>query len=144
MLNLTDLQISFYARLSSANENVRLLVGVMDSPSDASSFTVVDTIVLTNAHPVDPFIVTFDEYEGSGTYVAFKNVTVTGATVANSIYIDNVTLEEIPVCAAPTGTQIFPATYTANVYWENMDQWTYNILQRPDPRRELLPQENAR
>ncbi len=127
MLNLTDLQISFYARLSSANENVRLLVGVMDSPSDASSFTVVDTIVLTNAHPVDPFIVTFDEYEGSGTYVAFKNVTVTGATVANSIYIDNVTLEEIPVCAAPTGTQIFPATYTANVYWENMDQWTYNI-----------------
>ena len=127
VLTLTDLQLTFFARLSSANENVRLLVGVMDSPSDASSFTVVDTVVLTNAHPVDPFIVSFENYEGSGAYVAFKNVTVTGATVANSIYIDDVTLEEIPVCSAPTGTQIFPAAYSANVYWENMDQGTYNV-----------------
>ena len=127
VLSLTDLQLTFYARLSTANENVRLLVGVMDSPSDAASFTVVDTIVLTNEHPVDPFIVSFENYEGSGAYVAFKNVTITGATVANGIYIDDVTLEEIPVCSAPVGTQIFPAALTANVYWENMDQGTYNV-----------------
>ena len=127
MLTMTNLQVSFYARMSSVNDNVRLVVGVMDDPGDAATFIAVDTITLTNAHPVDPFIVTFDEYEGTGAYVAFKNVTVNGSTVANSIYIDNVTLEEIPVCAAPVGVEIFPSSYTANVYWENMDLWSYNI-----------------
>ena len=132
VLNLTDLQVSFYARLSNANENVRLLVGVMDSPSDASSFTVVDTIVLTNAHPVEPFVVKFDEYEGSGTYVAFKNVTVTGATVSNSIYIDDVTLEEIPACSAPTNAEAFPASNSVDLRWDNMTEGTYNVYYKAD------------
>ena len=117
VLTLANLQLTFFARLSTANANIRLLVGVMDSPIDTSSFTVVDTIVLTNAMPIDPFIVKFDEYVGEGTYIAFKNIAINNVSVSNGLYIDDVTLEEIPNCSKALYLSATPNTFTADLTW---------------------------
>ena len=142
-LNINELQISFFAKISSASDNVRLVVGVMDNPDSVSTFTAVDTFALTNEYGVDPFIVSFENYEGEGTYIAFKNTTANGSTVANGLYIDDVTLEEIPSCNAPTGTSYFAADNFVNISWDNMTEGTYNVYYKADSDSVYIPIENV-
>jgi hypothetical protein len=132
ILNMNELQVSFYSRLNAANENIRLVVGVMDDPSDASTFTGVDTIALTTTYGNDPFIVTFDEYDGEGTYIAFKNILLSGSSTTAVFLIDDVTLAEIPSCDAPTGTSYFAAYDFVDISWENMTEGTYNVHYKAD------------
>ena len=143
ILNINDLQVSFYGRLSTSNDNVRIVVGVMSDPSADSTFIPVDTIAFTNTQPVDPFVVKFNEYEGEGTYIAFKNISLTGSTVANSIYIDDVTLEESPVCSAPINTVAFPTPNSVNLRWDDMTEGLYNIYYKVDTEEVYISIENV-
>jgi hypothetical protein len=88
----------------------------MTDPTDASTFTAVQSITPTDAYPSDPYIVSFASYTGDGTYIAIKNQT-NGYSYA-AIYLDDVTLEEIPSCLPPTGVSISNITEsTADVAW---------------------------
>lgn len=125
---MSGIQVSFYARLSAMMGDTRLVVGIMENPSDTASFVPIDTLVLGNEYPADPYIVPFADYEGYGTYVAFKNIAA--SPVTNYIFIDDVTLSEIPSCPAPTGVASFPASNFANLRWDNMTEGYYHLYYR--------------
>ncbi|MCK7590371.1 choice-of-anchor J domain-containing protein [Subsaxibacter sp. CAU 1640] len=83
-------QISFYVY---DNDNGGLEVGTMSDPTDASTFTSYQTFL--DADMTDDTweekIVTFENYAGSDTYIAFK---YNPATTFDYFYIDNVTYED--------------------------------------------------
>ncbi|MGM9809530.1 MAG: hypothetical protein ACI30J_01495 [Paludibacteraceae bacterium] len=83
---------------SSSNE-YRLLVGVVNTPSELSSITYIDTITYTTAAK-NTLVVPFDHYTGNGSFV----VLVSEALEKNYSYIlvDTIALEPIPACVLPT------------------------------------------
>ncbi len=128
--SMNNLQVSFYARLSAVMGDARVVVGVMENPTDTALFVPVDTVLLTEAYPTDPYVVTFEEYDGDGTYVAFKNIT--SGSLTNYTYIDDVTLSERPACPAPTGLASFPSFNSANLRWDDMTEGYYHVYYKAD------------
>ena len=125
VLNIQDLQLSFYARSSSTSSYVRLDVGVMTDPAVDSTFTLIQTVPITTTYPSDPYVVTFTNYTGDGVYIAFRNTSTSSTTPSNYYYIDDVTLEEIPTCSKPLYLDATPSAFSANLTWmavgENFD-----------------------
>lgn len=78
-----------------------LIVGVLDSLTDASSFTPVDTL-FTNIYYPEQWIshtVLFDNYAGTGRYIAFKCVSPSTSSV--QVTMDNLVVEFISSCPRP-------------------------------------------
>jgi hypothetical protein len=87
--SLTDKRVSFWLR---GHSTASIIVGVLDDPTDASTFTVVDTI-----HPVNGvynrYAVSFDNYSGSGKYIGFKH----GMEASwRQLFIDDLRFEVTP------------------------------------------------
>ena len=96
-INISDLQAVFMYKASNASD--RLIVGVMSDPADASTFVPVDTVY--PASPVSTWVektVYFNNYTGTGQYIAFKNEYTTTGCYA---YIDNLEIGNIPTCPKP-------------------------------------------
>ena len=96
-IDITNLQAVFMYRATNASD--RLIVGVMSDPADASTFVPVDTV--EPASPVSTWIektVYFNNYTGTGQYIAFKNEYTTTGCYA---YIDNLEIGNIPTCPKP-------------------------------------------
>ena len=108
-IDLTATQVSFYAKGSSAN--YVLQVGVMTDPTDASTFEQITSFTLTNAY--EYYEVSLAGYEGSGTYVALRNI------ANNYIYVDNFTLGELPECPRPQNLEANTMIYSATLTWES-------------------------
>ncbi|MDL2313318.1 hypothetical protein LJC68_10635, partial [Bacteroidales bacterium OttesenSCG-928-B11] len=66
---INTLKVSFYGRAGSATSAGTFTVGVMTDPTDGTTYTPVDTIVKTGV--VTQYTVTFENYTGSGQYIAF-------------------------------------------------------------------------
>ena len=129
VLDITSLQVSFFARISSANNNVAFEVGVMTDPMDASTFTPVQTLTLTESYPTMAYEVPFMNYTGAGQYIAFRNTA--SATVYSSIYVDDVTLEAIPACSRPQNLTTVTTTETsATLSWESTAS-TFTLYYKP-------------
>ena len=98
----------------------RLIVGVMSSTTDASTFVPVDTIHVSSTSTWYPQTVSFANYTGNGHYVAFKNAYTTQSGYG---YIDNlvITLDSSitpNTCLAPTGVTASNVTQTsATITW---------------------------
>ena len=112
---INTLQVSFAYRAS--NPTDRLIVGVIDDITDANTFTPIDTVypVVGDASAWDERVVTFDQYTGTGTHIAFKNEYTTTYAYA---YIDDVTVDLISTCLKPTDVSI--TNYTtegADINW---------------------------
>jgi len=83
-------RVTFWAKMSSASYNKYLYVGTLTNPADPSTFALVDSVLV------------------SGTSFAFYSVPMTNATDSyvafvvykgsGTIYMDDVTLEEMPSC----------------------------------------------
>lgn len=84
--------------ISSSNET-RLLVGVVNTPSELNSIVYVDTLEYAQGAK-NTLVVPFDQYTGTGNFV----VLVSEALEKNSSYalIDTLFLEPIPACVLPT------------------------------------------
>ena len=129
LIPINTLQVSFAYRASNATD--RLIVGVMDDFTDANTFTPIDTVypVTGNASTWDERIVTFDNYQGTGTYIAFKNEYTTTYAYA---YVDNVTVDVISTCTKPTDVIITNySTEGADVYWTpgaGEDSWEIVVV----------------
>jgi len=116
VLDITTLQVTFFAKISSANSNAALEVGVMTDPMDASTFTPVQTLTLTDSYPATAYEVPFMNYTGNGQYIAFRNTT--SSTLYNYYYVDDVTLEAIPACSRPLNLATVSTTETtATLSW---------------------------
>ena len=105
-VDLTQYQLSFYGR---SNNNVSIEVGVMTSPTDATTFTLVQSIALTNTYEL--YEIPLVNYEGEGTYVALRN------PVSGYIYIDDVSLEPIPACSRPNNITYQATAEDVTINW---------------------------
>ena len=103
---VNTLQANFMYRASSTTDY--MIVGVMTSPTDASTFVPVDTIYPTgSATAWTEKEVAFAGYTGTGQYIAFYNGKP--STTCYS-YIDNLSIDLIPACPKPQSVHAVSAT----------------------------------
>ena len=130
VLNIQDLQVSFYAMSYEANEfEVLLDVGIVEDHEDATSFTVVRTITeLTTAYQL--FEVPLNEYAGTGAHIAFRN----RGYYYPSISIDDITIDTIAGCPYPLQlSAAAPTSSSVTFSWMgfNVQQPYYTVYYRP-------------
>ena len=88
------------------------IVGVMNNPIDANTFVPVDTVYVTLASTWQDFEVLFNNYTGTGQYIAFKYAS------ASALYMDDLIIDLIPSCRRPTNIIVGNITEnTADVSW---------------------------
>ena len=90
--SMNNTRVTFWAKMSSSTYNKNIYVGTMTNPADPTTFALVDSVLvsgtsytlysvpMTSAAATAPYVA-FVFYKGSGT-----------------IYMDDVTLEELPSC----------------------------------------------
>ena len=98
-INVSALQVSFFARRYSSSNNSSIVVGVMSDPTNISTFVAVDTV-----HPAtivyEEFDVPLNTYTDTGKYIAFQAITNASSTIY--MLLDDVTLDSIPPCIRPS------------------------------------------
>ena len=94
--NISDLQISFWARLESYQTNKALTIGVMTDPTNISTFESVETITVKDA-TFQEYTAFLTGYNGDGRFIAIRfNTSTTGY-----IFVDDVTVDLTPTCRMP-------------------------------------------
>lgn len=98
-LSIDSLQVIFKIKGSSNTGSFQ--VGVMTNPEDTSTFTLVQTVTM-NGNGWNEITVPFNNYTGTGKYIAFKMVnTSSGSSNYFSCFIDALSLVRIPTCIEP-------------------------------------------
>ena len=102
-------------KLRNAATDDTLYVGVMTDPLNASTFELVQKLIPSATATWQDMEVYFNNYTGTGHYIAFKNVYTTTAT---TIYIDNLEIFAIPSCPRPTALTVSNITSNSvNLDW---------------------------
>ena len=109
--DVRTLQLSFYARLGSGT-NQPLSVGVMTDPDDATTFVKIEDVTIAS-NEYAQYTVSFDEYTGSGRYIALK---CERASVYNQIYVDDIEVTINSICFAPENPQISDVTAHSAIF----------------------------
>ena len=110
-----DLMLKFWVKQTAAT--YLLEVGVMTNPYDASTFVPVDTINNTSTTAYEYHEVFFNNYTGSGQYIAFRNIT-TSTSAYSYNYIDDLEVDLAPSCIIPLNVDVSNITNnSANVSW---------------------------
>ena len=114
---MSTLQLTFDAR-NNSSYTFQLVVGVMTDPANKATFVPVDTIV-TTSNAYTSYDVLFDQYTGTGEYIAL--MAPRPASSYNAGYVDNIRVDLIPSCPRPhdlTVTNV--TTNTASLSWTEM------------------------
>ena len=96
-LNINELQLTFYVRTS--YNDFHLVVGVLDNPTDTSTFTPVQQLTICGPEEYQRYTIPFAGYSGTGTYIAVQF----DDTWA---YLDDFTLDRIPNCPEPSNLKV--------------------------------------
>lgn len=110
---LNTLKADFKYRVSSNDDT--LYIGVMTSPTDASTFELIAKRIPSTTGTYQDMEVYFNNYLGIGQYIAFKTAY---ASSSSTSYLDNVVVSTIPACPIPsflTSSNI--TAYTADFSW---------------------------
>ena len=94
-ISLNNLMLSFKLYKGSAAYNIK--VGVMEDYEDASTFETIATLSPTATSTWEDFDITFEQYTGTGRYIAFM-VDGRGGNDSKYMYLDDVVLQYIPTC----------------------------------------------
>lgn len=107
-------RVVFWAKVSSSSSPYTVLVGTMTDPSDRSTFTLVESVSVSSTS-YTKYTVSLASANGTDAHVAFIVPQVT-----STMYIDDVTLEELPSCGdiasvqiASTSTESITLSWTA-------------------------------
>jgi hypothetical protein len=116
---VSGLQADFMYRANSSSD--RLIVGVMTDFTDASTFEPVDTIQPGSSPTTwEERTVVFNNYTGTGQYIAFRNDYTTTTAYA---YIDNLVVDVISNCPKPTDLAISNITVEGcDLAWQSHGQ----------------------
>ena len=117
--NMNSLQIRFWAAVQSSQGT--LSIGIMESPTNASTFTSIQEVTVSNTYSngFQEFTVPFSSYTGNGRYIAF--MCGTGSSYAYFL-IDDITVEVVPTCFVPTNLEA-----TVNSATETVLTWTAGL-----------------
>ncbi|MBO7494507.1 MAG: fibronectin type III domain-containing protein [Bacteroidales bacterium] len=109
-IDVSALMVNFWACRTGSSGTLE--VGIMDNPAADSTFFPIDTIDLSNmnTYAYDENNVKFNNYTGTGKYVAFR---VSNASSCG-YYIDDVTLDYVPLCSAPVHTSVTVSNLTSS------------------------------
>ena len=120
-LTIRNLQVNFSAKVRDINYGT-LILGVMDDPTDATTFTPVDTLdYFTRSSTWEEFSIPLISYSGSGTFIAFlwKNA-------GNfSALIDNLYIDAISECPAPVSVKT-DSVVSNTVYFSWVDSVAFS------------------
>lgn len=121
---ITDLQISFWARLESYQTNKDLSIGVMTDPSDLTTFTEVATVTVKDA-TFQEYTAFFDNYEGDGHYIAIRF----NSSTAGYIFVDDILIDDAPRCFIPKDLEAASVNVdNAILTWtEGKDEIAWNV-----------------
>ena len=105
-------RLRFFADGSPAGD---VEVGTIADPADPTTFNLLQNVTITTTHT--EYIVNFDSYTGTDTYIAFRHP---NTTTFDSIYLDDIVFEAIPACLAPTDLALVSATDSqVTIGWTN-------------------------
>lgn len=128
--NLNKLQMTFYAKPAGpAYIGDTLYVGIMTDPNDATTFDTISICRMAeNAYA--EFIVRFENYKGTGKYIAFM---VPLAKATRGIYIDDIKVDYLSDCekiqaVSPRNT----STTGADIYWQKGNATKWHVLLTTD------------
>ena len=127
MENTEGKQITLWAKAYNSGNTFK--IGMMSDPTDATTFEVIGEKTLTTSYEECSFIL------GSGNYVAFLMEAPTSSTTIG-IYIDDITIADVPACMKPSDLAFVSATTTsATLSWTNGadTQTAWQIAYSTDP-----------
>ena len=112
----SGIKLNFWARTNTYT-TTPFAVGYVTDIFDANSFVRVDTITFSANNTYQEKTVRFEGTKAlpAGARIAFRKV-ATG-TSAKTIYVDDVTLEEILACDKPENLQVTPTMDGGNLTW---------------------------
>ena len=120
--DLDQLQLSFWAYRTATSTYGHYIVGVMNDPSDLSTF---DTLLVGQAPNAWEYIeVPLAGYTGTGRYLAILSPNVT-----SYLYIDDIMVDYLPTCFRPTAvdtTAVTPNSATFSITHD--DASTFMVL----------------
>lgn len=109
---ISTLQATFMYRTTFATDT--LFIGVMTDPTDASTYEEVTFVTNSSTNTWYSKEVLFNNYSGTGQYIAFK-VCDRGTAYNVYAYVDDVEIDLLPNCPEPAGL------YTTNVTQISLD-----------------------
>ena len=123
-VGVDSLQLSFWAKASSASYVPVFQIGVMTDPNNIATFEGVDTVTVTTGTTWMNIEVPLTTYAGSGKYIAVK---ADRPTSTWSAYVDDFFLDYTPSCLAPQDVHVTAATTTSiTLDWTDLtaaSQW---------------------
>lgn len=123
LYSISDLQISFWARLESYQTNKDLSIGVMTSPDDFSTFTEVATVTVKDA-TFQEYSAFFDTYTGDGHYIAIRY----NSNTSGYIFVDDITIDDAPRCFIPKNLEAIAIDVdNATLTWTGRDESAWNL-----------------
>jgi hypothetical protein len=127
-LNVNTMRIKFWSR---GQTNSTLIVGVIANVTDATTFTQISSVTLSDTWTEN--VVSFQTYTGTGQNIAFKHGQ---SGMWQSIFIDDVTIETTPqndlaalsITGNSTPSVGMASNYSVNVFnWGMNPQNTYQV-----------------
>ena len=120
---MSDLQISFWARLESYQTNKDLSIGVMTDPSNISTFVEVATVTVKDA-TFQEYTAFLENYTGEGRHIAIRfNSSTTGY-----IFVDDITVDVAPTCRIPKDINAETTDLSATLTWTaGLNETAWNV-----------------
>ena len=118
--------LEFYGRKGLSSYPGEILIGVTNGAGDASSLTIVDTVYM-NSVAFEKYTVYLDAAAG----IASGDARVAFVTVCNGVYeymyMDDITVKDIPPCPLPIGLALAGATQTTGTITWSSSSSAFNI-----------------
>lgn len=124
-----QLSMQVYSGGTTATTKYAFEVGIMTDPNDPGTFVATHKDTVMGSATAYDRVYIFDKYAGDetgekfGTFIALKATeytTSTGSTGAGYVYIDNVYIDFIETCFAPTDLKTDSVgTYAAKLIWNS-------------------------
>lgn len=123
---LKDYQVRFWSTVATYTGAYAhsLIVGVMTDPEDVTTFVPVDTVRVWGTSTFKENIVSLENYEGNGIYVAFASA----FDKQNVFYIDDMTIERRPQVNKVTEVSVNPRDTFATITWKTTGAAKYKVL----------------
>jgi hypothetical protein len=121
-ISLSELEVSFWVKNTSASSTAILELGVMTDKDDPTTFETLDTIHPQVVNQYNLIEYSMENYTGSGQYIAFRASNGNGG---NNLRLDDVTLDYIPVCAHPVDLVVDETTSeSVTIHWSEVGSAT--------------------
>ena len=124
---LDTVEAEFLMRVDSLTTGV--IVGVIENPTDNSTFVAIDTVFNTATDVYQLQDVVFNTYNGSAHNLAFRNYSRQNDDTMR-VFLDNLVIRPVDLCIRPNNIVVSDITaHTARVSWNERGNATSWILE---------------